>query len=107
TKVVYASVVVFLLVFLNTFTGVRQVDPDLINTVRILGGGRLAVIRKVALPSAMSWVFAGLTLSVPYALVGAVTAEMLASNAGMGYLVVNASNQFNTGGVFAALIVLI
>lgn len=107
TKIVYAATVVFFLIFLNTFTGVREVSRDLVDAVRILGAGRFAVIAKVVLPSAMTWVFAGLTLSVPYSLVGAVTAEMFASNRGMGYLVVRAANQFDTGGVFAALIVLV
>jgi NitT/TauT family transport system permease protein len=46
-------------------------------------------------------------VAVPYALVAAVTAEMIASNQGMGYLLVNASGQFDTAGVFAGIAVLI
>lgn len=107
TKVVYSATIVFFLVFLNTFSGVREVDRDLVNQVRIFGASRWMVMTKVVIPSAMTWVFAGLSLSVPYSLVGAVVAEMMASNRGMGYLVVSSSNQFDTGGVFAALVVLI
>jgi NitT/TauT family transport system permease protein len=107
TKVVYSATIVFFLVFLNTYSGVREVDRDLVNTVRIFGGSRRTVLFKVVLPSALTWVFAGLSLSVPYSLVGAVVAEMMASNRGMGFLVVSAANQFDTGGVFAALVVLV
>jgi NitT/TauT family transport system permease protein len=57
----------------------------------------------VIIPSAFSWIFAGLRLSVPYALIGAIVAEILAGNAGLGYLVEHAAAQFDTAGVFAAL----
>ena len=107
TKIVYSATIVFFLVFLNTYTGAREVDHDLVDTARIFGAGRLEVLRKIVVPSALTWVFAGLRLSVPYSLVGVVVAEMMASNRGMGYLIVSAANQFDTAGVFAALVVLI
>ena len=58
----------------------------------------------VVIPSAITWVFAGLRISVPYALIGAVVGELMASNRGLGYLLSSAAGAFNTGGVFAALI---
>ena len=61
---------------------------------------------KVTIPSAMTWIIAGLQVSVPYALVAAVTGEMTASNSGMGYLIIRASGQFNTAGVFGGIFVL-
>ncbi len=54
----------------------------------------------------MSWVFAGLKISVPYALIGAVLGEMIAANRGLGYLVQFSGAQFDTAGVFAVLIVI-
>jgi len=56
------------------------------------------------LPSAITWVFTGLRLSVPYALIGAIVGELIASNRGLGYLLANSAGQFDTTGVFAALI---
>jgi NitT/TauT family transport system permease protein len=50
--------------------------------------------------------FAGLRVSVPYALIGAVIGEMVASNKGLGYLVQFSGAQFDTAGVFAVLIVI-
>ncbi len=61
---------------------------------------------KVIIPSTASWVFASLKISVPYALIGAVLGEMIAANRGLGYLVQFSGAQFDTAGVFAALVVI-
>ena len=106
SKVALAAVLVLFLVFLNTFAGVRQVDQDLIDGARLMRATRIQVITKVIVPSALSWLFAGLRVSVPYALIGAVLGEMIASNRGLGYLVQYSGAQFDTAGVFAVLIVI-
>lgn len=106
SKIALAAVLVLFLVFLNTFAGVRQVDQDLIDGARLMRASRTQVITKVIVPSALSWLFAGLRVSVPYALIGAVLGEMIASNRGLGYLVQYSGAQFDTAGVFAVLIVI-
>jgi NitT/TauT family transport system permease protein len=106
SKIALAAALVLFLVFLNTFAGVRQVDQDLIDTARLMRATRLQVITKVILPSSLSWLFVGLRVSVPYALIGAVLGEMIASNRGLGYLVQFSGAQFDTAGVFAVLIVI-
>ena len=105
-KIILAAVVVFFLVFYNTYAGVRDVDVDLINTVRIMGGNRLQILRFIVLPSSLTWIFTGLKVSIPYALVGAVVGEIMASNRGIGYLIEGSAGQFDTAGVFAALLLL-
>ena len=106
SKIALAAVLVLFLVFLNTYAGVREVDQDLIDSARLMRASRMQVIAKVIVPSAMSWVFAGLKISMPYALIGAVLGEMLAANRGLGYLVQYSGSQFDTAGVFAVLIVI-
>ena len=106
SKVALAAVLVLFLVFLNTYAGVREVDQDLIDGARLMRANRRQVIFKVVIPSAMSWVFAGLKIAVPYALIGAVLGEMIAANRGLGYLVQFSGAQFDTAGVFAVLIVI-
>ncbi len=106
SKVALAASLVLFLVFLNTFAGVRQVDQDLIDGARLMRATRMQVVTKVIVPSALSWLFAGLRVSVPYALIGAVLGEMIASNRGLGYLVQFSGAQFDTAGVFAVLIVI-
>ena len=58
-------------------------------------------------PSALVWVAAGLKISVPYALVGVVVAEMLASDEGLGYLLQRSATQFSSSGVFASIAALL
>lgn len=103
-KVIFSAVVVFFLVFLSTYSGVRSVSRELITIFRLMGATEAQVMAKVILPAALTWVFAGLRLSAPYALVGAIIAELIAANRGLGYLVDNATTQFDTAGAFAAVV---
>ena len=105
-KVLLAAATVFFLVFINTAAGVREVDRGLVDAVRLMGGGRWHVIRKVVVPSSMTGVLTGLKVAVPYALIGTVIGELVASNKGLGYLINDAASQFDTAGVFATLVVL-
>lgn len=106
SKVVLTAVIVFFLVFYNSYAGVRSVDRELVDVVRLMGGNRRDVIRRVVLPSAAAWIFTGLKLAVPYSLIGAVVGELVASSEGLGYLLKRASGTFDTTGTFTALVVL-
>lgn len=106
-KVLFVAMIVFLLVFLNTYSGVRQVSREQITILQLMQASERQILRKVVLPSAIVWMFTGLRLSVPYALIGAIMGEMLASNRGLGYVLANASAQFNTAEAFAGLIAII
>jgi len=104
-KVVFTALLVFFPIFMNTLSGIRNVDHDLIDVLRVMGASRFDTVRKVFIPSALVWVFAGLRISVPFALIGAVIAEMFSSNVGLGYLISVTANQFDTAGLFATLAV--
>jgi NitT/TauT family transport system permease protein len=106
SKVVLATFVVFFLVFYNTYAGTLAVEAELVDVLRLMGASRGQIVRKVILPSALIWIFTGMKSSVPYALIGAVVGEMMASNKGLGYLIQAAAGQYDTSGVFAALFVL-
>jgi NitT/TauT family transport system permease protein len=106
-KVLFVAMVVFLLVFLNTYSGVRQVSREQVTILRLMSATESQILRKVVLPSAVTWMFTGLRLSVPYALIGAIMGEMLASNRGLGYLLSDATAQFDTAGAFAAVVAII
>ncbi|RTL55293.1 MAG: ABC transporter permease [Bradyrhizobiaceae bacterium] len=106
SKVALAAVLVVFLVFVNTFSGVREVDQDLIDGVRLMKAKRHQILTKVVLPSATSWIFTGLKSALPYALIGVIIGEMIASNKGLGYLVQRAGSEFDTAGVFAALTII-
>ncbi len=106
SKVALSAVLVVFLVFVNTFSGVREVDRDLIDGVRLMKAKRHQLLTKVILPSATSWIFVGLKTALPYALIGVIIGEMIASNKGLGYLVQRAGSEFDTAGAFAALAVI-
>lgn len=103
-RVLFTAVIVLFLVFLSTYTGVRNVSRELMTVFRLMGANEKHLMLLVIIPSAFSWIFAGLRLSVPYALIGAIVAEILAGNAGLGYMVEHAAAQFDVAGVFAALV---
>lgn len=103
-KIYLTATIVFFLVFLNTYTGVRAVSREQIAILKLMGATERHILFKVVLPSAVTWVFNGLRLSVPYALIGAIVGELIAANKGLGYLLANASGQYDTSGMFAALI---
>lgn len=103
-KITFTAAIVFFLVFLNTYTGVRNVSRELISILYLMGANEMQVLRRVVLPSAITWVFAGLRISVPYSLIGAIVGELMASNKGLGALLVRAQGEFDTAGVFAALV---
>lgn len=102
-KITLTAFIVFFLVFMNTFTGVRRVSTELVLILRLMGANERHLLTKVVIPSAFIWVFAGLRLSVPYALIGAIVGELVASNRGLGYLMSDSGGQFDAAGVFAAL----
>jgi NitT/TauT family transport system permease protein len=106
SKVVLATFVVFFLVFYNTYAGTLAVEQELVDVLRLMGASHWQIVRKVILPSVLLWIFTGMKISVPYALIGAVVGEMMASNKGLGYLIQAAAGQYDTSGVFAALFVL-
>jgi NitT/TauT family transport system permease protein len=106
SKVVMVISLVFFVVFFSTYTGLREVDRDLINNARILGASQRHLMRHVLLPSALTWIFSSLRTSVGFALIGAVVGEYLGSHEGMGYIISYAESMFNATGVLAGLIIL-
>lgn len=106
SKIAMSGIIVFFLVFLNTYSGVRDVNPLYLHALSIMGASPWQLLRYAILPSAMSWVLTGLKISVPYALIGTVVGEFMSSNRGIGFLIAQASGIFDTAGVFAGLVVL-
>jgi NitT/TauT family transport system permease protein len=105
-KIALAAITVFFLVFWNAYSGIRQNDEELTGIVRLMGASKIQLICKIIVPGAMAWIYTGLKLAVPYALIGAIVGEIIASNRGLGYLISYSAGAFDTTGVVAALIVL-
>ncbi|HEY0936990.1 MAG TPA: ABC transporter permease [Trebonia sp.] len=106
SKIVLAGFLVFFVVFFNAFQGVREVDGNLVNNARILGASRMDVIRHVVLPSAMTWIIASLHVAFGFAVIGAIVGEVLGAQHGLGVLITDSQNNFNTDGIFAGMIII-
>jgi len=106
SKIAFVATIAFFLIFYNTYTGVRLVSKDQVELLEIMGASRAQVHLMVTLPSAATWVMSALHVTVPYAFVGAVVAEMIAANVGIGFLIQQASANFQTAQLIAAVAVL-
>jgi NitT/TauT family transport system permease protein len=106
SKAALGITLVFFVVFYNVAQGVRQVDPVVLASVRMLGASPRQLLRHVYVPSALSFFFGSLHSSVGLAFVGAVVGEYLGSAMGVGYLIHQAEGVFDTNTVVAGIIVL-
>ena len=106
SKVVLVVIIVFLLVFYNTYQGVLNVPAELKRLVRVLGASERQLWMAVIIPSASPWILTGLRISVPQALVGAVVGEFIASSQGLGYVIQFQSSLFNTTGALGGIAIM-
>ena len=106
SKVALRVTVVFFIVFFNTFRGAREVDRLMIDNARMLGATQAQLVRHVIVPSALTWIFSSLQISVGMAIIAVVVGEYLGASRGVGYLIAQAEGTFDTTGVFAGVAVL-
>ncbi|GAA3290282.1 ABC transporter permease [Arthrobacter citreus] len=106
SKVAFGFTLVFFIVFFNTLEGVKSVDRVLVNNARMLGASEKQLLRHVFIPSALTWIFSSLHISVGFAITGAVVGEYLGASAGVGYAIAQAQGVFDTQGVFAGMFIL-
>lgn len=93
-------------VVVNVATGIATVEPELEDVMKTLKASKLDILLNVGLPRAMPYFFASLKVAVTLAFVGSVVAETVASNRGIGNMMMIASSSFNVPLVFAGLFVL-
>jgi NitT/TauT family transport system permease protein len=96
----------FFPIAVNVATGLATTEPELEDVLRSLGASKLDILWKVGIPRSLPYFFASLKVSITLAFVGAVISETLASNDGIGYLMVQAASQFRTPLMFAGVTVI-
>ncbi|UFZ07927.1 ABC transporter permease [Bradyrhizobium ontarionense] len=106
SKIATAWLVVFFVVFFNTFEGTRAVDRDQIAAARLMGASELTVLRTVVVPSALAWVFASLLPAVSFALVGVIVGEFIGAERGLGKLIIEAEARANASEMMVAIFVM-
>ena len=105
SKVVLVVIVVFFLTFFSTYSGVKGVDIELRNVLRIMGATERQILVKVTIPATVPWIATGLKVSVPYALVGAIVGEFIAASKGLGYLINYQTSLFSTTGALGGILI--
>jgi len=96
----------FFPVFLGVSGGIAGVDPKLVEVGRVCGLGRLAIARRIVLPAALPSLVIGLRIGLGYSWRALVGAELVASSAGLGYLIVDAENLARTDIVLVGVLVI-
>jgi sulfonate transport system permease protein len=104
-KLVLTSLGVFFPVYINTFHGVRTVDPQLIEMGRSYGMSRFAQFHKIILPAALPSIFVGVRYGLGVMWLTLIVAETLAANAGIGYLATQAREFMLIDVVVVAIII--
>jgi NitT/TauT family transport system permease protein len=106
TAIATAFLLSFFPIAVNIATGLATVEPELEDVLLSLGASKADLLFKVGLPRAMPYFFASLKVSITLAFIGAVIAETIASNDGIGYLMLQASSQFRIPLMFAGVFVI-
>lgn len=99
-----AALIGFFPVVINTAVGLTQVDDELLDLGRVFGAPTWKVFLKIRLPNALPYVLSALKITATAAVVGAIVGEFVASQAGLGTVIINAQTNLNTPVAFAALL---
>lgn len=104
-KVLLVALVTFFPMLVALVDGYASTDPEIEDLLRSMGASRVVVFRRARLPSAMPYFFAGLRISITYAVVAAIFAEYVGARAGLGIVILNAKNSFRPDLVLAAVVI--
>ena len=107
SKVAMATLSVVVVALITSYRGAINVDPDQINLMRTLGAKKHQIFAKLVVPASLSDIFAGLKLTVGFALIGAIIGEFMSSSEGLGHAIFKAGSLYIISKVFAALLVTI
>jgi len=104
--VLTAFLISFFPIVVNVATGLATIEPELEDVLKALGASKLDIMRKVGIPRALPYFFGSLKVAITLAFVGAVISESVASNVGIGNLMLQAQAQFQVPLIFAGLLAL-
>ncbi|MEP7031899.1 MAG: ABC transporter permease [Pseudolabrys sp.] len=93
-------------VLYNTVEGARSIKPEMIEVARSFRSGEWSLWREVLLPYTLPFTMTGVRQAIGRALVGMIAAEFFLSSTGLGQLIMGASQNFDTGGVFASILII-
>jgi NitT/TauT family transport system permease protein len=103
TNIFIAFLISFFPVVINTTVGLSQIDDDLLDLVKYLHGTKLQIFLKLRIPNSLPYIFTGLKISSTMCVVGAIVGEFIASDKGLGYIIINSQYTMDSPPIFAGL----
>ena len=107
TDAVIAGTMVSLILFYNIYVGMRTINPELVDVIRLMRASNWQLLRYVYAPSLVTPFFAGLKAAGPFAILGVIIGEFVASYNGVGHELSSASSNLDAAAVYASIIVLV
>ena len=105
-KMMIAALITFFPVMVNTFIGLRSVNPTTLDFFRLLDASEAQVLIKLRIPSALPYVFAAFRIAVPLSVIGAVVGEWFTGDRGLGSVIIVAHHNIDMPTLFSAIAVL-
>ncbi len=106
SKIAIILTMVFFVVFINTFAGLRSVNEDYVAIIRIMGASGWQVVREVFLPATLPFIIVGLRAGIPFSVIGAVVGEFVAATKGLGFFINYNQGTYDTNGIFVGVTIL-
>lgn len=103
-KVLLAFLLALFPIFVNSVTGLGEIEPDMVDLARLSGGNEWRIFTKVRLRNAVPYLTDALKVAFPLALVGTIVGEFISGNVGVGYLILSGQFNLDTPLVFACLV---
>lgn len=105
-NILIAFSICFFPILLTTARGLREVEPDLLDLVKSLRGSRWTLFRKIQLPGSLPYIFSGMKVGAILAVAGAIVGEFIASERGLGYLMIQVQSSLDTPAMVMAVVLL-
>ena len=105
-NIVIGTTIAFFPMVVNTAVGLASAEPEMLDLVRTLKAGRWQVLKKIRIPNAVPYIFVGLKLNATMSVIGALVGEFVASEKGLGSLIITSGVTMETAPIFASLILI-
>ncbi|MBV9532660.1 MAG: ABC transporter permease [Bradyrhizobium sp.] len=105
-NILIAFSICFFPILLTTARGLNEVEPDLLDLVKSLRGSRWTLFRKIQLPGSLPYIFSGMKVGAILAVAGAIVGEFIASDRGLGYLMIQVQSSLDTPAMVMAVVLL-
>lgn len=105
-KIVVAVLMAFFPVVISMVTGLKSIDPEMLQLSSTMGAAAGQTFWKIRLPASLPYLFSGLKVAATMAVTGAVVGEFVGANAGLGYVILQANGNLDTPVLFAGLLIM-